>query len=260
MSEALPVVLEVASNGATQKERNAAVPKEPGEVAEEVSGGSEAMIMGFAGNHVLTDIGHVAFLDLGSVDGITIGDEFLLYGQAVPTAREGALQVISDFACRGSREQLGPQGEAVPGAGGRRVGFVFALPQGLEGCDEPLFALVEATEGWEPPGARPSLPYPDGFRINRALTRIPGVLAQTNSDEGVTILWSAGSHQSLPPGLAQLYTPGARALMAESTVTVTTLDGGPLPLYLARVAKDGLTAWVVAFSPEAVLRTALALP
>ena len=65
-----------------------------GQVAREVSGGSEAMIMGFEGEHVLTDIGHVAFLDLGSDDGIMIGDEFVLYGDAIPTAREGSLQVI----------------------------------------------------------------------------------------------------------------------------------------------------------------------
>jgi hypothetical protein len=67
---------------------------EAGNYAEPVSGGSEAMIMGFAGNQVLTDIGHVAFLDLGSDDGLVIGDEFVLYGDAIPTAREGALQVI----------------------------------------------------------------------------------------------------------------------------------------------------------------------
>lgn len=67
---------------------------EEGSYAEEVNGGSEAMIMGFAGRQVITDIGHVAFLDLGSADGITIGDEFVLYGQAVPTAREGSLQVV----------------------------------------------------------------------------------------------------------------------------------------------------------------------
>jgi len=65
-----------------------------GVYAEDVSGGSEAMVMGFAGNHVLTDIGHIAFLDLGSDDGITIGDEFVLYGEAIPTERDGSLQVI----------------------------------------------------------------------------------------------------------------------------------------------------------------------
>jgi len=65
-----------------------------GNYAQSVSGGSEAMIIGFAGRQVLTDIGHVAFLDLGSDDGITIGDEFVLYGEAVPTNQDGALQVI----------------------------------------------------------------------------------------------------------------------------------------------------------------------
>lgn len=67
---------------------------EPGVYAQEVSGGSEAMVMGFAGTHVLTNIGHVAFLDLGTDDGITIGDEFILWGDAVPTDRDGSLQVI----------------------------------------------------------------------------------------------------------------------------------------------------------------------
>ena len=66
----------------------------PGQEARQVSGGSEAMVMGFAGNHVLTDIGHVVFLDLGSDDGVRIGDEFVLYGEAIPTASEGHLQVI----------------------------------------------------------------------------------------------------------------------------------------------------------------------
>lgn len=65
-----------------------------GAVAEEISGGSEAMIMGFSGRRVLSGIGQIAFLDLGSSDGIAIGDEFVLYGTAVPTAREGSLQVI----------------------------------------------------------------------------------------------------------------------------------------------------------------------
>jgi hypothetical protein len=62
--------------------------------AQEVPGGSEAMVMGFAGNDVLTDIGHIAFLDLGSDDGVVIGDEFILYGDAIPTAMDGSLQVI----------------------------------------------------------------------------------------------------------------------------------------------------------------------
>jgi hypothetical protein len=59
-----------------------------------VTGGSEAMIMGFEGQQTMAGIGNVAFLDLGSDDGISVGDEFVLFGDAIPTAREGALQVI----------------------------------------------------------------------------------------------------------------------------------------------------------------------
>lgn len=67
---------------------------EAGVYAEDVAGGSEAMLMGFAGNQVIADVGHIAFLDLGSDDGIKIGDEFVLYGDAIPTARDGSLQVV----------------------------------------------------------------------------------------------------------------------------------------------------------------------
>jgi len=64
-----------------------------GQYAEEMSGGSEAMVMGFSGRQELNDLGHVAFLDLGSNDGVAIGDEFVLYGSALGTA-EGSLQVV----------------------------------------------------------------------------------------------------------------------------------------------------------------------
>jgi hypothetical protein len=65
-----------------------------GQYAEEISGGSEAMIMGVAGRQELNNLGHVAFLDLGSDDGIVIGDEFVLYSSVVG-APEGSLQVIA---------------------------------------------------------------------------------------------------------------------------------------------------------------------
>jgi hypothetical protein len=68
---------------------------QPGDTPSDVSGGSEAMIMGFEGQQTMAGIGNVAFLDLGSDDGISVGDEFVLFGEAIPTAREGALQVIA---------------------------------------------------------------------------------------------------------------------------------------------------------------------
>lgn len=67
---------------------------ERGQAAAPVSGGSEAMIMGFAGNHTITDVGHIAFLDLGSDDGIAVGDQFVLFGRSVPTNEDGLLQVV----------------------------------------------------------------------------------------------------------------------------------------------------------------------
>jgi len=67
---------------------------QPGVTAQDVSGGSEAMVMGFAGRQVLNDLGHIAFLDLGSNDGINVGDEFVLYGEASSTSPRGRLQVV----------------------------------------------------------------------------------------------------------------------------------------------------------------------
>ncbi len=68
---------------------------ERGRLAEAVTGGSEAMIMGFAGKAVLADLGAIAFLDLGSDQGITIGDEFeYLNTQAGENVVEGRLQVV----------------------------------------------------------------------------------------------------------------------------------------------------------------------
>ncbi len=64
-----------------------------GQYAQPISGGSEAMIMGFAGRQELNDLGHIAFLDLGSNDGVTHGDEFVLYGAEIG-APEGSLQVV----------------------------------------------------------------------------------------------------------------------------------------------------------------------
>ncbi|MGD2046068.1 MAG: LysM peptidoglycan-binding domain-containing protein [Gemmatimonadota bacterium] len=67
---------------------------ERGVTPQRVSGGPEAMIMGFSGRQVLNDLGHIGFLDLGSDDGIEIGDEFVLYGEASSEDPRGSLQVV----------------------------------------------------------------------------------------------------------------------------------------------------------------------
>jgi len=50
--------------------------------------------MGFANGAGILGVGHVAFLDLGTNDGITLGDEFTLYNTADTEAVEGVLQVV----------------------------------------------------------------------------------------------------------------------------------------------------------------------
>jgi len=67
---------------------------ERGAMPQRINGGSEAMIMGFAGRQVLNDLGHIAFLDLGADDGVDIGDEFVLYGEATADNPRGSLQVV----------------------------------------------------------------------------------------------------------------------------------------------------------------------
>jgi hypothetical protein len=49
-----------------------------GQYAQPVSGGPQAMVMGFAGLSVLQDMGEVAFLDQGRDDGVAVGDEYEL--------------------------------------------------------------------------------------------------------------------------------------------------------------------------------------
>ena len=65
-----------------------------GQYAQDIPGGSEAMIMGVAGRQELNNLGHIAFLDLGADDGVVIGDEFVLYG-SIAGAQEGRLQVVA---------------------------------------------------------------------------------------------------------------------------------------------------------------------
>ena len=66
---------------------------QPGQYAQDIAGGSEAMIMGVAGRQELNNLGHIAFLDLGSDDGIVVGDEFVLFG-SIAGVQEGRLQVV----------------------------------------------------------------------------------------------------------------------------------------------------------------------
>ncbi|MCG6987591.1 MAG: LysM peptidoglycan-binding domain-containing protein [Gemmatimonadetes bacterium] len=67
-----------------------------GEYPQAVSRGPEAMIMGFAGTAVVKPVGSVAFLDQGSDDGVSVGDEYELVNPSLGSHPvEGRLQVVS---------------------------------------------------------------------------------------------------------------------------------------------------------------------
>ena len=66
-----------------------------GQYAQDVSGGTAAMVMGFARGSALQDLNDIAFLDLGLGHGISVGDEFDLVNPAAGTnVVEGRLQVV----------------------------------------------------------------------------------------------------------------------------------------------------------------------
>ena len=65
-----------------------------GDYADPVSGGDAAMVMGFGNGASISAPGQVAFLDLGTDDGIALGDEFTLYSTFDTEAVEGVLQVV----------------------------------------------------------------------------------------------------------------------------------------------------------------------
>jgi hypothetical protein len=67
----------------------------PGAAPQPVSDGAVAMIMGFAGDNAVQDLGGIAFLDLGADGGISVGDEFAYVShQAGSEIVEGRLQVV----------------------------------------------------------------------------------------------------------------------------------------------------------------------
>lgn len=66
-----------------------------GQYARDESDGSAAMVMGFASGGALHDLNDIAFLDLGAMDGIAVGDEFDLLNPAAGAGMvDGTLQVV----------------------------------------------------------------------------------------------------------------------------------------------------------------------
>lgn len=67
----------------------------PGRMPEPITGGSQAMVMGFANFAELQDMGAIAFLDLGADEGVVVGDEFeYVNPDAGDHVVEGRLRVV----------------------------------------------------------------------------------------------------------------------------------------------------------------------
>ncbi len=66
-----------------------------GQYARDERDGSAAMVMGFALGSALHDLNDIAFLDLGAMDGIAVGDEFELMNAAAGAGMvDGTVQVV----------------------------------------------------------------------------------------------------------------------------------------------------------------------
>ena len=87
-----------------------AYPITPGARAVEVAGGPTAGIIGFANPRPVYSIGDVVFLDKGSADGVSIGDEYIVVVSADEGwdgEIEGALQVIQLHSNHASARIIG---------------------------------------------------------------------------------------------------------------------------------------------------------
>lgn len=78
---------------------------------------------------------------------------------------------------------------------------------------------------------------PEGFTVNRTLSKVEGVLAWSDEERQMTILITEKPAGGLPPPLQNLYTTGPTVLSTDRGATVVRLDGGAIPLYA------GITLW-----------------
>lgn len=111
--------------------------------------------------------------------------------------------------------------------------------------------LAAEVAGWQA-GADPAMKPPAGFRANKWLGGAQGVVAFSDPERGLAILRQRVPTGSLPPVLAQLYTPASPPLGSlPDGGQLVRLEGGPIPLYAAvRIGEDGTETTGLGYTPE----------
>ncbi len=116
-------------------------------------------------------------------------------------------------------------------------------------------AAARSIEGWPEGLTDPAAEPPSGYRENRVLGGVPGVVAHSNANAQVAVVRVATITGLLPPPLHQLYSVDPQPIeRLEGGGQVVRLLGGVAPLYAA-VAFDGeQEVYGLGFSAEAAKR------
>lgn len=114
-------------------------------------------------------------------------------------------------------------------------------------------SVAARVEGW-PELTNQWMRAPRGYRTNSILSGPDGVNGFSHTDRQVALIHVNGETDLLPPPLAVLYTLQQPPIAEDEAVTLYRLTDGYLPLYGARMAKDGATVWGVGFTAESARR------
>ncbi len=116
-------------------------------------------------------------------------------------------------------------------------------------------AAAAKIDGWPTTIEDLRLRPPPGYRSNPVLTAARGVEAFSHPDRQLAILVINATTDRLPPPLASLFTTSKRPLaITEEGAELYALTDGYLPLYAARLLRDGRTLYGLGFTPEAARR------
>jgi hypothetical protein len=119
--------------------------------------------------------------------------------------------------------------------------------------------LAAEVPGWPQDLVDPVVRVPTGFKANKALSGAKGVVAFSDPERAISVVRAARPTGSLPPPLAQLYTPATPAIRSlVGGGQLLRLDGGPIPLYAAIRVDGEQEVTGLGYTPEAAVTALLA--